>query len=84
MYDVTTDEQSHAQIMALPNDALGFLTEARATLEVAPWNGDPFVDDRPDGPVRTLLFGPHREGMITYLILENQRRVDLLKVIWLG
>lgn len=84
MYDVTTDEQSQPQIDALPAAALPFLAEARAALEVAPWNGDPLDADRPDAPVRTMLFGPGRQGLITYLILDELRRVDILKVLWLS
>ena len=34
------------------------------------------------GAVRQLPFG--QLGMITYLILEDQRRVDLLLVTWAG
>jgi hypothetical protein len=33
--------------------------------------------------MRTLTFGPHGEGDIVYLILEDQRRVDNLVVLWL-
>jgi hypothetical protein len=29
------------------------------------------------------VFGAEQQGMITYLILEEQRRVDLLDVMWL-
>jgi hypothetical protein len=32
--------------------------------------------------LRRVLFGNH--GMITYLILEDQQRVDVLKVLWAG
>lgn len=53
-------------------------------LEIAPWGGEPINDDTPDGPVRTLAFGPAHQGLITYLILEDQRRVDLLDVLWLS
>lgn len=38
----------------------------------------------PDAEVRTLTFGLTAQGMITYLILEDQRRVDILDVLWLG
>ena len=31
-----------------------------------------------------MAFGPSGEGMITYLILEDQRRVDILDVLWIG
>lgn len=33
--------------------------------------------------MRALTFGPHGEGDIVYLILDDQRRVDIL-VLWLG
>lgn len=84
MYEITTDEQSQPQIGALPADALAPFAEARATLELAPWNGQPYHRRRPDSPMRTLTFGRHGEGKIVYLILENQRRVDLLVVLWLA
>lgn len=84
MYRVTTDQQSQPQIEALPPDALAPFAEARATLEVAPWAGDSLNDDNPDAPIRSLTFGPNRQGLITYLILDRQRRVDVLDVLWLS
>lgn len=84
MYKVTTDEQSQQQIEALPAEALTAFAEARATLELAPWNGAPYHKHRPDSPMRALSFGPHGEGDIVYLILDDQRRVDVLVVIWLA
>jgi len=84
VYEVTTDEQSQPQIDALPAAALAPFAESRATLELAPWNGQPYHRRRPDSPMRTLTFGPHGEGKIVYLILENQRRVYLLVVLWLA
>lgn len=83
MYDVTTDTQSEPQIDALPPHALSSFAEAWAVLEVAPWNGDPINDRDRDAPVRTLTFGPTSQGMITYLILERDRRVDILDVLWI-
>jgi hypothetical protein len=47
VYEVITDEQSQPQIDALPADAL----EARAALELAPWNGEPYHGHRPDSPI---------------------------------
>lgn len=85
MYEVTTDEQSQAQIDALPAPALAPFAEARAALELAPWNtGQPYHRHHPDSPMRTFIFGRHGEGKIVYLILEDQRRVDLLVVLWLA
>jgi hypothetical protein len=34
--------------------------------------------------VRVLPFGPAGQGLITYLILEGQRRSDILDVLWIG
>lgn len=84
MYAVTTDDRSQAQIETLPSHALAQFAEARTTLELAPWAGQPYHRRRPDSPMRTLTFGQHGEGKIVYLILDDQRRVDLLVVLWLG
>ena len=84
MYEVTTDEQSQQQIDALPTDALAPFAEARAVLELVPWNGEPYHEHRPDSPMRAMTFGPHGEGDIVYLVLEDQRRVDVLVVLWLA
>ncbi|MCI2423897.1 hypothetical protein MOQ72_41510 [Saccharopolyspora sp. K220] len=70
-------EQSQAQIAALPAEAL-------TALALAPWNGHPYHRHRPDSPMRAWRFGPHGEGDIVYLILNDQRRVDLLVVLWLA
>jgi hypothetical protein len=84
VYQVTTDGQSQPQIEALPADALSPFAEARVALEIAPWSGEPLIATRPDSALRTLTFGPSGLGMITFLILEDQRRVDILDVIWVG
>lgn len=84
MYHVTTDEQSQPQIDALPPHALAPFAETCAVLEVAPWGGDSLNDDNPDAPVRSLTFGPTHQGLVTYLIVERQRRVDVLDVLWLS
>lgn len=83
MYRVETDEQAKPQVDALPAHALSSYAELRTLLEVAPWSGDPINKENPEAQVRNLTFGPHHEGMITYLILEHQRRVDVLYVTWL-
>ncbi len=84
MFRVETDEQAERQIAALPAAALAGYAELRTVLEVAPWNGDPLHEQNPDGPVRTLTFGPEHQGLVTYLILDEQRRVDVLDVLWLA
>lgn len=84
LYQVTTDDKSQHQIGALPPEALTPFAEARAALELAPWNGMPYHSHRPSTPMRTISFGPHGKGEIVYLILDDQRRVDILVVLWLA
>lgn len=84
MYQVQTDELAKHQVDALPQHALNLFAELRTVLEVSPWSGDPANATNPDAQVRMLTFGPQHEGMVTYLILEDQRRVDVLQVVWLG
>ncbi|TCO57065.1 hypothetical protein [Actinocrispum wychmicini] len=83
MYQITTDESVQRQIDRLPTEALAPFAELRMLLELKPWSGDALNGNNPDGPVRTFAFGQGL-GLATYLILEDQRRVDLLQVIWLG
>ena len=83
MYDVTIDERSQPQIDALPPQALAPFAEARTVLEVAPWNGDSINAADPAAPVRTLAFGAAGQGLITYLILARDQRVDILDVLWI-
>ncbi len=51
-------------------------------LELTPWNCPPINEDNPSGAVRTILLGD--DCILTFLILEDQHRVDLLEVVWLG
>ncbi len=84
MYRVDVSEEARAAVAALPAEVLGELAEAFAVLEVAPWSGLPQNDDNPEGAVRHLLFGPAAAGRIVYLILENTRDVEVLRILWLG
>jgi hypothetical protein len=79
-YTIDVDPEAREQIRALPAVVLTALAEAMAVLTLTPWNGDPINKENPDGAVRVLLFNPR--GMITYLIVEDRRRVDVLQVTW--
>lgn len=81
-YSLDVDPLAEQQIAALPQTVLTSLADALTVLELVPWNGLPVNDTNPDGPVRQLPFGSL--GMITYLILDDQQRVDLLIVTWAG
>lgn len=84
MYRVTTDERSQPQIEALPQPAWAAFAELRVLLEVTPWSSDSINADNPDAGVRTRPFGADGQGLITFLILEELRRVDILDVLWIG
>lgn len=82
MFTVETDGPAQQQIDALPAGALAAYAELRVVLETAPWSGRPYHRDNPDGALRTHTFGIH--GLVVYLILDDQRRVDVLMVQWIG
>lgn len=79
-YTLDIDPLAAEQIMALPPAALTALAGALTVLEVVPWKGLALNQENPEGAVRQLPFGG--AGMVTYLILDDQRRVDILIVTW--
>lgn len=83
-YAIDIDPAAHDAIGALPDEALVALAEAFAVLELTPWSVGRSVNPErnPDSGVRNLPFGD--AGMVTYLIVEHERRVDILLVTWAG
>ena len=46
--------------------------------------GEPASAANPDGAVRFFAFGADGgSGFVYYLILDDQRRIDLLQLLWL-
>ncbi|GAA5171389.1 hypothetical protein GCM10023321_69880 [Pseudonocardia eucalypti] len=84
MYRLVQDRAVLEQLEALPIEALSSYAEALAVLEVAPAGGRPYNQDKPDGPMYELVFGPAGEGAITYLLLEREREVHVLLIQWAG
>jgi hypothetical protein len=82
VYRIELDDVSFDQVAALPADALASLAQVLGVLELVPWNGNPLHDDNPGGAVRTMPLG--YAGMVTYLIVDELRRVDVLNVLWVG
>jgi hypothetical protein len=82
VYKVETDPSAEADVEALPVEALAPYAELRVMLETSPWTGAPYHRDNPDGAVRVQTFGAG--GLAVYLVLEDQRRVDVLLVQWVG
>lgn len=84
MHRVVTGDHLRAQPDAWPAPAPAAFAELRVVLEVDQWAGGPVDPVNPEGAVRTTSFGPGHEGVAAYLILEDQRRVDLVQIAWLG
>nr|PZN47593.1 MAG: hypothetical protein DIU60_02405 [Actinomycetota bacterium] len=76
------DPTAKAQIDALPSDAVRSLAEALEVLSVSPWSGTPLKPDNPNCTTLTWAFGRGR-GMVTYLVMEPQREVYIVRVHWL-
>jgi hypothetical protein len=79
-YAIDIDPGAQDAIAALPVDGL----LAFAMLELEPWRAGRSVNPErnPDPGVRNLPFGA--AGTVTYLVLERERRVDILLVSWVG
>jgi hypothetical protein len=84
MYLVESEQHALEQIAALPAEALPFYAELMTVLETAPWGGEAYDRQRPDANMRTHVFGKYDQGLVIYLILEDQRRVVVLRVLWAG
>jgi hypothetical protein len=82
LYWIRADPEVVDQIAALPSKALEPFAEVLALLEVAPHAGLLHNNEKPDG-LRNVLFGPDTEGKLTYLLLEDQREVHLLRLVWI-
>lgn len=84
MYSVEWEQHALDQITALPAEAFSFYAELVTLLQIEPWSGDAYDRQRPDANMRTQAFGEHREGLVIYMILDDQQRVIVLRVIWAG
>lgn len=84
MYSFDILPEAREQTDALPAQALPFYAELLVFLELTPGAGKPYNEKEPDGAMRAQPFGPHGEGLAVYLVLEQQRRVVMLNVTWVG
>jgi hypothetical protein len=84
VYAVETDVQALPEIEALPGEALAAYAELMVVLETAPWSGSLLNRDRPSANMRSHIFGRHGQGMVIYYILEDERRVIVVRVMGLG
>lgn len=85
MFSYKFEDVAKAQLLHLPYEAVGDLSEAIASICADPWD----FRRSPDEPVgshyahRTVAFAEGR-GMLTFLILEHAAEVHVTRVIWLG
>lgn len=84
MYSVEVVPEAADQIAALPSGALPGLLELVDLLSVDPWSGEPYHRSKPDGGMRAHTYGPGGHGMLVTLIDERDRRVLVVRVVWLG
>jgi hypothetical protein len=61
-----------------------FYAELIAFLELTPWAGPPYRADNPDANMRRMVFGQGGEGLAVYVVLEQERRVVVVSVTWVG
>ena len=81
-YTLDIDPAARAQIRALPPAGTPALAEAFEVLSLVPERGEPINADNPTGGIYQLTFGGL--GLITYLLLADQNRVDVLVVTWVS
>jgi len=82
-YKIETDPRVLDQIGTLPDDALPELAAVFDLLELVPWSGPPYNAAKPKSPMRAIEFANGR-GLVTYLVLDDLDRVDVLSLTWLG
>jgi uncharacterized protein YfbU (UPF0304 family) len=78
----TSGPVARDQIRHLPPAGTSGLAAALEVLQLVPDRGEPLNADNPTGGLFQLPFGAGR-GLITYLLLADQDRVDVLRVTWL-
>jgi hypothetical protein len=84
VYKVESDDQAGHQVAALPEDALVAYASLIDLVALHPWSGEPLRGTDSTSPMRTHTFGHNGTGLAIYLILEDQQRVVVLRVLWAG
>ena len=81
-YDILPEAREYVD--GMPAAALSFYSELIGFMELTPWDAPAYRQDKPDGNMRKMLFGHGAEGIAVYLILEEQCRVVVVSVTWIG
>lgn len=83
MYRIVVYPEVADQLAELPADLLLDYARVLDAVALAPWNGPPINERNPDGEVRRWSFGPGAKAQVLYLVLERDREVYVLQVLWL-
>ena len=83
MFRVVTYPEAAEQLAALPAHLLADYARVLDAITVAPWDGAPHTANNPDAEVRRWLFGPLGMAQVLYLVLDREREVHVLRVVWL-
>jgi hypothetical protein len=81
VYKVESDDEAAYQIAALPEAALPAYASLIDLVALHPWSGEPLRGTDPAWPMRSHTFS-EGAGLAIYLILEDQQRVVVLRVLW--
>ncbi len=85
MFRWELDGPAQQQLASLPSQVsvtlAAFMT---AVVIVDPLEYQRRPDETPGLPVRTLHFGPHDEGLVTFLVYPPDDLVLVVKIQWLG
>jgi hypothetical protein len=81
VYKVESDDEAAYQIAALPEAALPAYASLIDLVALHPWSGEPLRGTDPASPMRSHTFS-EGAGLAIYLILEDQQRVVVLRVLW--
>jgi hypothetical protein len=80
VFKLVIDPVAEEQIAALPDHALHPLADLFALLEAAPWSGEAYDSKNPRANMLTHPFG--ERGLATYVVLDRQGEVYLVRIEW--
>lgn len=87
MYRVNIDVEAQPAVDALPAEggpaAVAAFLELRQALELSPHSVGDLGGSSPTANMRTVAFGPAREGLAVWYVVEADRRVEIVRVMWL-
>ena len=77
-------EQELAALSPAARAALAALMDAVVIVDPLEYQRRGDEPDDPPVPLRTLHFGPHHEGLVTFLVYPPDDLVLVVRVQWLG